>query len=1017
MLRDNDPDLDEEEEDIFAIERLEWQLAKPYGKIVALAAGSNTLLMGTDAGFVVRFTVVDDRKQHIELPMRGRETIYKVFLDPTANHALVSTMEGNTYYLAEGSTKVVAVKGVRGNVIESVAWNRSMVRTTQGKRRESGANGTGAVLVGTKAGAILELVIEDGKEKSSKKLWAIDDIPMAICGLATDLFPDDSKKFFVMAATPTRLYQFVGGPTFELMFSKYIGQKNRGFQEFPENSGHTELHFQYEDYPIGIAERCAWLTQAGIFQGELKFGKQKSGGKVCNEHTLINYPEPVKSSIQDRKGSYQKRLGQNFGRGVPRSIAMSRFHYLMLLDGRFVCTNRLSRAVVYDISLKDDAATYGQFRGLAADLTQSTYWMFSDRCVFEILIQDEERDVWRLLLSESDFEGALRHCGEDRRRRDIIHSAQADYLFNKGKFDMAAKAYARTKRTFEEIALKFVTARKSKALKTYLLAVLAALPAVAETQLTMLGTWVTELFLDELRTLDGPAVDGDTKDDRKTERENVANDFRRFLEDHYDILDQATTSALITSHGRPEELVHFANIIGDRDWLIRHYLSRGKARRALLILAKYWTRHSSGKRKKATFDSELFYHYTPKLLTHSPQIAEQLVTTLTGMDRTVLDPTRLIPAFIRYDTVRKGKEATFTGAVGTKRGSASTKLDVHQGVRYFTWAVETAEADVTVHNYLMSLLVKQENSDALIRYIQRFGHSGKTAFDFKMALALCYQHYQIRACSELHRVVGDYEEAINVALKISTQSAQLIAVEAEKAVPAERSKRLWLLVARHVIKRERDVAKATKKVSEILKHCSLRIEQVLPYFPDFVKIGSLKQEVVRSLEDYNASIKDLDEKMKGHTTTYKQIQRDITELKNRHDFIPETKRCDLSSKPIGSQPFVYFPCGHVFLLSALTENMIEFAKMKPMELLKGTFKAFTSKEEKIRQELKKIAEQVKKTSGQVNLSLIDLTRSDWSRLACHECPLCGSMLIVNCHDPLVLPTETEEANSWSIFNT
>jgi len=53
--------------------------------------------------------------------------------------------------------------------------------------------------------------------------------------------------------------------------------------------------------------------------------------------------------------------------------------------------------------------------------------------------------------------------------------------------------------------------------------------------------------------------------EKAAERKRVAGEFRRFLEDHYDILDQATTFGLISSHGRSEELVHYAEVIGDRD--------------------------------------------------------------------------------------------------------------------------------------------------------------------------------------------------------------------------------------------------------------------------------------------------------------------------------------------------------------------------------------------------------------------------------------------------------------------
>eukprot|EP00466_Bigelowiella_natans_P016117 jgi/Bigna1/74836/fgenesh1_pg.31_\ len=689
-----DPDM---EEDIFAIERLEWSLDPRYGRIASLSSGDNILLMGTESGHVIRFSVLDDRK--IPIDTKSREPIHKVFLEPNGEHGLVSTEKGSNFYIPTSKKQrtCVSIKGLKNVIIESVAWNKVNVLAGGNSGGEGSGVSSCSVLIGTNTGAIYELLIEDGKEKVCKRLWNIGDAEMPIMGLQMDLFPGESSKFFVMAATPTRHYQFVGGPTFEALFARYVGSRNRGFQELPGNLDRSELHFQYNAYPHGTAQRVAWLTQAGIFQGDLVYGAQNPGEK-------------------------------------------------------FACANRLSKAVVYDVSLRDDAKRYGLFRGLAADLKQDTFWMFSDRCVFEVRGAGDSGGGGE----QGDFDGALKHCRSDSKKTQIILSKQA-----------------------------------------YLLLVLSSLKATAETQLTMVGTWLTELYLDELRRLD-PAIaaavdEGDQKKNKKHSKQKQSSQGRAEKEKASE-RKRATTFGLISSHGRSDELVHYAEVIGDRDWLVRHSLAHGRPKMALLILAKYWTRFSTGK---------------------------------------VSDP--------------------------------------------------------TVHNYLISLLVKQKKDDSLIRFIVKSGP--KPIYDVKSALRLCYHHNKIRACSEIHKVIGEFEEATKVALKINIQLAQLTAIEAEKAgVDPEITKKLWLLVARHVINKERgDVKKATQKVSDILKHCSLSIEEVLPYFPDFVQIGGFKSEVVKSLEAYNQSIRQLKIEMDRHTETATKIRKDIDELQNQKGYIPDTR--------------------------------------------------------------------------------------------------------------------------------
>lgn len=53
----------------------------------------------------------------------------------------------------------------------------------------------------------------------------------------------------------------------------------------------------------------------------------------------------------------------------------------------------------------------------------------------------------------------------------------------------------------------------------------------------------------------------------------------------------------------------------------------------------------------------------------------------------------------------------------------------------------------------------------------------------------------------------------------------------------EMRKKLWLKIARHVVQEEKDV----KKAMNCLSSCNLlKIEDILPFFPDFVTIDHFK---------------------------------------------------------------------------------------------------------------------------------------------------------------------------------
>ena len=52
----------------------------------------------------------------------------------------------------------------------------------------------------------------------------------------------------------------------------------------------------------------------------------------------------------------------------------------------------------------------GPVVGLVADEVQHTYWVFTERALYELVIADEGRHIWSLYLEKRLFELAYQHC-------------------------------------------------------------------------------------------------------------------------------------------------------------------------------------------------------------------------------------------------------------------------------------------------------------------------------------------------------------------------------------------------------------------------------------------------------------------------------------------------------------------------------------------------------------------------------------------------------------------------------
>lgn len=121
-------------------------------------------------------------------------------------------------------------------------------------------------------------------------------------------------------------------------------------------------------------------------------------------------------------------------------------------------------------------------------------------------------------------------------------TAQADKLFDKGEFACAAVIYAKTTRSFEEVALKFLEKETRDSLLLFLPQKLKSLGSEEKTQKTVLCLWIAELFLDKYNVLKGSAQDVDV-------HAILLFEFKQFLQDQKSHLDPATTFNLISSYG------------------------------------------------------------------------------------------------------------------------------------------------------------------------------------------------------------------------------------------------------------------------------------------------------------------------------------------------------------------------------------------------------------------------------------------------------------------------------------
>jgi DNA-binding LytR/AlgR family response regulator len=156
---------------------------------------------------------------------------------------------------------------------------------------------------------------------------------------------------------------------------------------------------------------------------------------------------------------------------------------------------------------------HGNVIGLNKDINSGELYICCERSNYRIIVDDEERDVWKLYLEralepsnndDSAFEIALRLCKGDKKSRDIVLTAKAEYIFRKKRYQEAALLFAKTTKSFEEICILFHNHQQQTALRSYLaskLRNLAEKEKANATQLSCLCCWLTEMYLVGLNEL------------------------------------------------------------------------------------------------------------------------------------------------------------------------------------------------------------------------------------------------------------------------------------------------------------------------------------------------------------------------------------------------------------------------------------------------------------------------------------------------------------------------------------
>lgn len=799
----------------------------------------------------------------------------------------------------------------------------------------------------------------------------------AVTGIHTDLIPGKPDYRCVILTSHSRLLHFVGRtgkPGSSPIFPDLFRSESPIIYEVPNASQSAPsclvTNPDLEDQPADNEEKMfAWLSSKGVFHGRLQTAQNPDdiGRKVLSDSKMI--PRTVFPASESTRGG--KKLIQD----PVQAMTLTQFHILTVVEGRVVVVNRLNDKIVHDQLVLDRGQT---LIGLFSDQKKNTFWVFTNRDIWEVVVKDEDRDVWGVMLEQQNFEAASRYA-KGPAQKDAVASATGDFLASKNQWLEAASIWGKSSKPFEEVCLKLIDNDEQDALRKYLLTKLSNYSHSAIMQRMMIASWLVEVYMTKLNSLDDTvATKAELTDishgESKTQLKSLRNEFYDFIRTYQEDLDPKTVYEIIGSHGREEELLFYADTTNDYYYVIQYWVHRERWTEALDTL------------KKQT-DPEVFYKYSSVLMMH---VANGVVDIL--QRHTNLDPEKIIPALLSYHKVAQGP------------------LNQNQAIRYLNFVISAYPyPSAAVHNTLISLYASHPSpSESALLYYLEAQPSDPPPYDADFALRLCSQHSRVQSCVHIYSAMGQYMSAVQLALSHNDIDLAALVADRPETNPKLR-KKLWLLVAEKKIQSSPSI----KSAIAFLKRCELlRIEDLIPFFPDFVVIDDFKEEICDALESYSRHIDSLRAEMDASAATAAQITDEISDLDSRFAIVEPGEKCWICDLPVLWRQFFVFPCQHSFHSDCLGRKVLESAGPGRKRRIR-----------ELQEEVAKGADLVSEVdvngdagaSGRAAmLAKRDKMVKELDDLVAESCVLCGELAVKGIDEPFVKESESRDRNEWAL---
>jgi hypothetical protein len=183
-------------------------------------------------------------------------------------------------------------------------------------------------------------------------------------------------------------------------------------------------------------------------------------------------------------------------------------------------------------------------------------------------------------------------------------------------------------------------------------------------------------------------------------------------------------------------------------------------------------------------------------------------------------------------------------------------------------------------------------------------HNKEIYIDLNFAQKILKNNFS--ALALVYCLMGRYNESILIALEHNEKD---IAIFIAQNIKDDKIKKdIWLRIFKYFKTNNFADAKSILESSMGI----LKIEDILPFMMDNVKLVELKKDLQACINFYEEGVQQLKKEINDYNQSTEIIKKDIYKIQKKSTYINYTKiKCEKCQKDIMGSKFFLFPCGHI----------------------------------------------------------------------------------------------------------